>query len=178
MFDWLKKKHRQQSNIPDHAALTPQSVTRSYEIFADYFQFYLWDEGKQPDAPTDYTEEDSKCRVKAAPFVVVILPARNMSVPVEVEIADAAPTLAFESWDHIAEASIALPSGRLEIHECTGGSIDVLPVMPGTYRMRAYFGGLDSLSDDALDGDDQYRIFLWPAPFAPVAVLKQYMDPR
>jgi len=108
---------------------------------------------------------------------VVIQPSRNMTVPVEIEVSDVPPTLAFENWDHVAEASIELPSGRLEIHECTGGSIDVLPVAPGTYRVRAYFGGLDTLSDDGLDGDDQYSIFLWPAPFAPIEILKQYVDP-
>ena len=132
----------------------------------------------RPEAPTDYTEEDTRRRIKAAPFVVVIQPARNMAVPVEVEVSDAPPALELEGWDHVAEASLELPSGRLEIHECTGGSIDVLPVRPGTYRARACFGGLDTLSDDGLDGDDRYRIVLWPAPFAPVDILKQYKAPR
>lgn len=153
-------------------------MNRRYDIFADYFQFFLWDEGKRPDAPTDFTDEDIKRRVKAAPFLVVIQPARNMTVPVEVEVTDGPPALLVDDWDHIAEASLDLPSGRLEIHESTGGSIDVLPVLPGTYRARACFGGLDTLSDDGLDGDDRYRIVLWPAPFAPVEVLKQYEDPR
>lgn len=132
----------------------------------------------RPDAPTDFTDEDTCRRIKAAPFVVVIQPVRNMTVPVEVEVTDAPPALELENWDHIAEASLELPSGRLEIHECTGGSIDVLPVLPGTYRARACFGGLETLSDDGLDGDDRYRVVLWRAPFEPVEVLKQYEDPR
>jgi hypothetical protein len=151
---------------------------KRYEIFADYFQFYLWDEGERPEAPTDYTEEDIRRRIKAAPFMVVIQPVRNMDVPLEVEVAETSPALVLEGWDHIAEASIELPSGRLEIHESTGGSIDVLPLLPGTYRARAYFGGLNTLSDDGLDGDDHYRIVLWRAPFAPIEVLKQYAEPR
>jgi hypothetical protein len=153
-------------------------MNKHYEIFADYFQFYLWDGGRRPDAPTDYTDDDTKRRIKAAPFVVVILPARNTTVSVEIEVARDRPGLSFENWDHVVEASIELPSGRLEIHECTGGSIDVLPVEPGTYRVRAYYGGLNTLSDDGLEGDDHYRIFLWPAPFSPEEVLKQYDDPR
>jgi hypothetical protein len=150
---------------------------KRYEIFADYYQFYLWDEGERPEAPTDYTEEDICRRIKAAPFMVVIQPVRNMDVPLEVEVAETSPALVLEGWDHIAEASIELPSGRLEIHESTGGSIDVLPLLPGTYRARAYFGGLNTLSDDGLDGDDHYRVVLWPAPFAPVEVLKRYAEP-
>lgn len=178
MFDWLKRKGGEQADNPDQTDIVPQALKKRYEVFADYFQFYLWDEGKRPDAPTNYTEEDTKRRIKAGPFVVVIQPARNMTVPVEIEVADTPPTLAFAKWDHVAEASIELPSGRLEIHECTGGSIDVLPVAPGTYRVRAYFGGLDTLSADGLDGDDRYSIFLWPAPFTSIEVLKQYADPR
>ncbi len=70
------------------------------------------------------------------------------------------PPLALDDWDHVAEASIELPSGRLEIHECTGGSIDIIPVTPGSYRVRACFVGLDTLSEDWLDGDDHYYITL------------------
>ncbi|KTR07161.1 hypothetical protein NS365_04900 [Aureimonas ureilytica] len=152
-------------------------MIKRYRILADYHQFYLWDHGESPDAPTDYTEADTVLRIKAAPFVVVVQPERNMEVPVTVEIRDEAPEVALAAWDHVAEASLALPSGKLEIHECTGGSIDILTVPAGTYRVRAHHGGLRTLSDDGLDGNDHYRIVLWPAPFADIAVLKQYVDP-
>lgn len=148
-------------------------MSRHYEIFADYFQFYLWDAGKMPEPPTDYVEVDLRNRIKAAPFVVVIQPVRNMDVPVTLDLADAPPPLDLDAWDHVAEASLDLPSGRLEIHECTGGSIDILDVAPGSYRVRACFAGLGTLSADGLDGDDRYHLTLWPASAAPVEVLKQ-----
>ncbi len=153
-------------------------MIKRYNIFADYFQFYLWDHEENPDPPIDYTDEDTVHRIKQAPFVVVVQPERNMIVPVDVEIVRERPEPAFDVWDHVAEASLMLPSGKLEIHQCTGGSIDILTVPAGTYRVRAYYGGLGTLSDDGLDGDDHYRIVLWPAPFADLAVLKQYVDPR
>ncbi|GJE62118.1 hypothetical protein [Methylobacterium trifolii] len=153
-------------------------MIKRYSIFADYHQFYLWDHGASPDAPTGYTEEDTVRRIKTGPFVVVVQPERNMDVPVDFEITDAPPDLDLDAWDHVAEASLDLPSGRLEIHECTGGSVDVLAVSAGTYRVRTYHGGLGTLSEDGLDGDDHYRIVLWPAPVADLAVLKQYVDPR
>ncbi|AWN54827.1 hypothetical protein [Methylobacterium sp. 17Sr1-1] len=149
-------------------------MVRQYRIVADYHQFYLWDHGTSPDAPTDFTDADVARRIKAAPHVVVVQPERNMEVPVEIEVVSDAPPLDLDRWDHVAEASLALPSGRLEIHECTGGSVDVVPVTPGTYRVRVEHGGLGTISPDGLDGQDQYRIVLWPAPFAEVAVLKQY----
>lgn len=153
-------------------------MIKRYSIFADYHQFYLWDHGASPDVPTDYAEADLVRRIKTGPFVVVVQPERNMDVPVEVEITDEPPDLDLDAWDHVTEASLDLPSGRLEIHECTGGSLDVLVVSPGTYRVRTYHGGLGTLSEDRLDGDDHYRIVLWPAPLTNLAVLKQYVDPR
>ena len=149
-------------------------MLKRYEIFADYHQFYLWDHGESPSPAVDYSDEDVARRIKAAPHLVVIQPERNMSVPVEVEIADREPDWSPDAWDHVAEASLDLPSGRLEIHECAGGSVDILALAPGSYRVRALFGGLDTLSEDGLDGEDHYRLVLWPAPFAPVTVLKQY----
>ena len=149
-------------------------MRRRYEIFADYHQFYLWDHDESPSPAVDYSDEDVERRIKAAPHLVVIQPERNMSVPVEVEIAGEAPEPCLDDWDHVAEASLDLPSGRLEIHECTGGSVDILAVARGPYRVRACHGGLGTLSDNGLDGADHYRVILWPAPMAPVAVLKQY----
>lgn len=153
-------------------------MKRSYFVFADYHQFYLWDKEIAPDAPTDYTDVDIEKRIKTAPNVVVIQPERNMGVPVELEIAQCEPEPEFEPWDHVAEASLELPSGQLEIHECTGGSIDQINLQPGTYRVRAYYGGLSEISEDGLEGNDHYKLALWPAPSASVLVLKQFRGCR
>lgn len=153
-------------------------MRKRYQVFADYHQFYLWDHGESPAPPHDYTDDDVARRIKAAPSLVVIQPERNMDVSVELEIVSAAPKEALDEWDHVAEASLHLPSGQLEIHECTGGSLDILSVEPGPYRVRLYCGGLDTLSEDRLDGDDHYRLVLWPAPCMPVTVLKQYAGVR
>lgn len=149
-------------------------MKRAYSIFADYHQFYLWDKDVAPDAPTDYSDTDVERRIKSAPNVVVIRPERNMDVPVELEVVTTEPNSDFSQWDHVAEASLELPSGHLEIHECTGGPIDQINLSPGTYRVRAYFGALNELSEDGLDGNDHYRLVLWPASFAPTVVLKRF----
>lgn len=149
-------------------------MIRRYEVFADYHQFYLWDAQASPPTDLDFTQEDVESRIKAAPYLVVIQPERNMTVPVEIEVAAAAPDLDLGGWDHVAEASLELPSGRLEIHECTGVSLDVIALAAGWYRVQALFGGLTTLSEDALEGDDHYRLVLWPAPPADVVVLKQF----
>lgn len=138
----------------------------------------MQDHEAKPDAPTDYATEDTERRIKTGPFIIAVLPERNTDVPVEIEVLDQPPDLVLESWDHVAEASLDVPSGRLEIHECTGGSIDILPLPAGPYRVRVYFGGLGTPDEKRLDGDDHYRVVLWPAPHAGGAALKQYTDPR
>ena len=150
-------------------------TTHKFELFADYNQFYVWDAGADPNAPIDYTDEDVRNRVKVAPNVVVIQPMRNMTVPVELDVCSSDPGVDLARWDHVAECSLELRTGKLQVHECTGGPILDLSVAPGTYRLRAHFGDLGLLSEDGLEGDDHYKIVLWrdDAP-APLKILKQW----
>jgi hypothetical protein len=97
--------------------------SKKIEVFADYHQFYLWDRDTNPEAPVDYIDEDVLRRIKTGPNVVVIQPERNMEVPVEVEVHDADPGYIPDEWDHIAEASLHLPTGHLQVHECTGDAV-------------------------------------------------------
>lgn len=144
------------------------------DIFADYFQFYLWDKVADPSVAVDWTDEDVSNRLKAAPNVAIVSPVRNMTVPVAVELLGGSPDYPLDEWDHVAECSLDLPSGVLELHECTGGSIATLRVSPGIYRVRAYYGGLDTLSENGLEGEDRYLVTLWRAPLADLNVLKQW----
>jgi hypothetical protein len=147
------------------------------ELSADYFQFYLWDRGMTDQAPEEYTREDVRRRLKTGPHVVVIQPARNTTVPVTVEVHNAEPPYDPDSWDHIAEASLHLPKGRLQLHECTGGVAAELAVEPGWYRVRSFHGGLGTLDESGLEGEDHYLAVLWPAPLAEVSVVKQWQPP-
>ena len=46
-------------------------------------------------------------------------------------------------------------------------------VPPGTLRAMVIFTGLDTLSEDGLDGDDHYVVHLWPGESIGVTVLHQ-----
>src|SRR5881628_1770088 len=91
------------------------------QVFADYHQFYVQDGGVNPDAPTDWSDEDVAHRVKVASNVVVVCPVRNMCVPVEVEVVTVEPSVDLGEYDHAARCSLSLPKGCLQVHECTGG---------------------------------------------------------
>lgn len=146
---------------------------KSLTLFADYHQFYLWDPGMDPEAPTDYTEIDVTNRIKTGPNVLVIQPQRNDTVRVAVEVHNTEPPYNPEEWDHIAEASLHLPTGRLQVHECTGGAVADFNVDPGWYRARSFHGGFDTIDEGGIEGDDHYLIVLWPEPYAELVVIKQ-----
>lgn len=97
-----------------------------------------------------------------------------MNVPVVVEITDSEPDANLSAWDHVNECSLDVPSGRIVIAGCTDYFPDAarIELAPGSYRARLYYGSLDSLSEDGLDGDDNYKVVLWPAAPGPVQVLK------
>jgi hypothetical protein len=147
---------------------------KAVQVFADYHQFYLWDKGMTNLAPTDYTEEDVQRRIKVGAYVVVVQPERNMMVPVELEIHDSEPPFDNDGWDHIAEASLHVPTGQLQVHECTGGPVADFQVEKGWYRVRSFHGGFGTIATVGTDGADFYRVVLWPAPPADVKVIKQY----
>jgi hypothetical protein len=147
---------------------------RSFELFADYHQFYLWDRGMNPVAPEDYTETDVQHRIKTGPHVIVVQPERNMTVSVEVEIHDTEPFYEPGRWDHIAEASLHLSTGHLEVEECTGGTVAKFHVEPGWYRVRSFHGGLGTIDETGLEGNDHYCVVLWPALADEIRVLKQW----
>lgn len=147
-----------------------------FEVFADYHQFYLWDRGMNPEAPVDYDDNDVERRIKTGLHVVVIQPGRNTTVPVEIEIHDSEPAYVVDDWDHIAEASLEIPTGQLEVHECTGGPVAEFAVTPGWYRVRSFHAGLGTIDDGGLSGCDRYRVVLWHALPAELRVLKQWTN--
>lgn len=172
---------------------TPSGVSASYayRIFADYHQIYLEDsqavqagagEGEVPDQQVTAIDtlvgqllspEAKARRVGVAPGVVAILTARNATVLLSVEVVSHPPSDDWRGWDRVVEASLDLPSGCLVVH----GVSDYFPaaprisLAPGTYRVRAYYGGLETVSSDALEGADHYKVVLWPAPAAQPVVL-------
>jgi len=149
---------------------------KQFKVFADYRQFYLWDAGMSPSAPEEYSDEDVKYRIKTGPHVVVIQPERNTTVDVTLEIHSKAPAFDPADWDHIAEASLHLPKGRLQVHECTGKAVANFKVEPGWYRIRSFHGGLGTISTDQLEGGDRYLVVIWPAKRAALRVIKQWQS--
>jgi len=154
-------------------------LRHAFDLFADYFQFYIEDAAAEvsPDEAGDaWTQEAIRNLLAPVRGSVRIGTVRNTTVPVELRVEAEEPATALDDYDHVAEASIDIPSGRLVI----AGNSDYWPdapridLAPGSYRVRVLYRGLATVSDDGLAGDDSYALVLWPGQPAPVRVLKRY----
>ncbi len=150
----------------------PTSI--EFAIFADYFQFYLQDEIANENFGDKWTDEAVDRLLAPAQYSLGIGTMRNDVVPVALSVHPEAPPEDFHEWEMVNECSITIRSDTLIVAGCT----DFLPdarrvrVTPGTYRVRVSYTGLENLSEDGLDGDDFYRVQLWPAPLAELSVRK------
>lgn len=147
----------------------------NYELFADYHQIYLQDAQAVGDLSDSWTAEASENYLAVAPGTIGIGTARDMTVPVKVEVRDAAPDDNYDAWDQVNKCSINVPSGRIIIAGCTDYFPDAerIEVAAGCYRARIYYGNLEALSEDGLEGDDHYRVVLWPGEPTEPKILKK-----
>ena len=145
-----------------------------FDVFADYYQFSLEDEQSGADLSRSWTEKAVRDLIAVTSGAIGIGTVRNMSVLVSVEIHDSQPEEDESRWQHITECSITVRSGRLIL---LGN--DYLPnaprikVKPDTYRARVYYGGLNTISDDGLDGEDFYKVVLWSGQSSEPKVIKR-----
>ena len=131
-------------------------MTKRFEftLLADYFQFYLQDEDVTGDLSDSWTEEAVNRLLAIAPGTIGVGTARNMIVPVEIEISDVEPNEETDAWDQVNECSLEVQSGRIVVAGCTDYFPDAarIDVAPGFYRARIYYGNLNLLSNDGLEG--------------------------
>ena len=151
-------------------------ISYTLNLFADYHQFYLQDEQAETDTPDDWGKQLTTQMIAVDPGIVGICTARNMEVPVRVDLLDTRPDDDFDRWDHVAEVSLDASSGQIVIAGCVDYFPEAkrLPVSPGSYRVRVYYGGLNTLREDGLDGEDHYHVVLWPEKHRSPEVLKKW----
>lgn len=148
---------------PVSAGAAMLKVLYQGNLFADYFQIYLRDEA-HPILPDRYTDEEIARYLMAGPHAVILRTARNMTVPIRVEWHDKQPAIDLDAYQHIVEARFDCPSGQLVL----AGLTDYDPAAPrlsvkaGPLGVRASLSGLDTLSENGLDGHDHYLMQLWP----------------
>ena len=151
------------------------STSHTLTIWAEYHQIFVRDEEAEEDIPDEWGKQLVEDMIAVAPGIVGIGTARNTRVPVQIGVFSTQPDDDFTEWDQVVEATIEVPSGQLILAGPSDYLPDAqrLPVTSGVYRIRVYYSGLDTLSDDGLKGNDRYQIFLWADEESPLKILKR-----
>jgi hypothetical protein len=135
------------------------------DLFADYFQFYVQDEKVDGSLSDDWNQETLDRLLALGPGTITIGTARNMTVPVTIKLFDKEPDMLSElgTIGQINECDLETSSDTLVVAGCTDYLPDAMriKVNTGIYRARIYYGNLDEISEDGLEGDDFYEIHLW-----------------
>jgi hypothetical protein len=142
------------------------------EILVDHGQIFLHDcafDFREVELDLLYNEESSDRHLGVAPDVLAIFTAKwHGIVSLDLIVRSDPPDDAFADWVNVAEASLDLPTGCVVALAPESSSEDGLRVkLPsGMYRARVYAGGIDTVDEYMMEGQDHYRVALWPAPFA------------
>jgi hypothetical protein len=151
------------------------------ELFADYHQIHLFDDGSTADLGEAWTDQAVLDRLAAAGDAMAVGTSVNVNVDVTVEVLAAAPPDDHAGFDHVVEASLRIRSGRLVIMGCTDYEPDAarLPVPAGEIRIRAASSNLAEAQRLGIDSDEspatmeRLRLQIWPAAPSDPVVLKR-----
>ena len=149
--------------------------TLYFDIFTDYFQFYIQDESVDGINGKSWTPDACKRSLAVEKGTVGIGTVRNMDAGVAVEIHKAMPEQNYIAWDYVVECGLEVPSGYLVIAGCTDYFPDAkrIKLPKGQYRVRVYYGAQNDISEDGFDGNDHYLIKIWPSTDASIIIIKQ-----
>ncbi|HEX8552368.1 MAG TPA: hypothetical protein VF681_12540 [Abditibacteriaceae bacterium] len=150
-----------------------------FTLHAEWNQIYLEDAACPVEATADpdfWDETAMRDGMANAQTIVAVGTVRHGEVVVSVAIRSEAPTDDIEQWDHVVDAALTIPSGRLRVRG--GGDApeasEVIHVTPGVYQLRAFYGNLDVEDIDSANGDDFYNVVLWPSEWREREVIKRF----
>ncbi len=141
-------------------------------FFTEYYQFYILDsETKAQTNAADFWNTDAdKRKLAIGESLLGVTVARYAEIKVEVKILSSEP-IEDDSADHVVETSLNLPSGLLQIKDCTSyDTVLALNLEKGTYRVRISSFKLWTVKGD--EGDDYYVVEIWKANISETVILK------
>jgi hypothetical protein len=157
-------------------AVATDVASHRFTIFADHFQFVLMDESSKDDFSSIWTDESLRQMLAVGKMAVCPGTLRNVEVEVEVRIEDREPTIDLSVFDHIAEASLDVPSGKLAVMGSTGYLPDAprIEVAPGTYRVLSLASGVETIKTEWEPAEDKYIVYLWPGAHQKPRLVKHW----
>jgi hypothetical protein len=116
-----------------------------------------------------------KRRLAVLPGMIAVGTTSQMTVPVQIQVSHDRPKEDLSKWDAVVESGIVTPSGVLFLKGSGDAFGERIEVASGCYGARVYYGG-QGTSD--LEGNDYYKIVLWPLFQYSVRVLKRWKAAR
>ena len=135
-----------------------------FTIYTDHLQFYVEDVEATPDYASIWFPDPKIEHLATAPGLISVGTARWADTTIEVEVLEHPPSPAPEAWDRIVECSLDVPSGQIRIYSPLddANTARTMSLAPGTYRVLVQYGGIDEVDEYTQEGDDHYRLTLWP----------------
>ncbi|MFE9797191.1 hypothetical protein ACFYRL_36390 [Streptomyces goshikiensis] len=155
------------------------------ELFADYFQIHILDEDSDADFSDVWTQQTVEDGLGVADGGLAIGTDVNFTVAVAVHLLADRPDDDSDDFDHVVEASLSLPSGRLVVLGCTD-DVDTaarFDMPSGWIRIRASRRGLaaaafpDPDCEDEPEDTEEIRLQAWPAPHSEPHITKRWARP-
>ncbi|WP_399940554.1 hypothetical protein ACGH52_17820 [Streptomyces sp. BBFR25] len=160
---------------------TPTELT----LFADYFQIHVCDAEGDGDLSDAWTKQAIADHLAVAEDALGIGTVVNVNVAVTVVVLPQEPSDDSSAFDHVVEAGLHVPSGRLMVMGCTdyGPDAPTFEVASGWNRVRVSQSNLaraaqaDIDSDESPETTEKIRIQVWAAPERPATVIKRWHHP-
>jgi hypothetical protein len=157
-------------------------ISAELELFADYHQIHLFDDGSATDLADAWTNETVLDDLAVAADAMAVGTTVNVNVAVTLEILDSAPEDDSAEFDHVVEGSLQVSSGRLVIMGCTDYEPEAarFGVAPGPVRVRVARSNLAEAERLGIDSDndpatmERLRLQVWPAPHDDRVVIKRW----
>jgi hypothetical protein len=147
--------------------MIPQS---NFTLFADYHQFYLFDDDVQPPYPETVSDDHIAQGFQCAANLVAIYTGVAADVSVAVSVAPREPEVDLSAWDQAFRCHINAPSGRLVLAGCT----DFVPSCPRISVPAGCCGMLVCARGIGKEEREEYHISVWSGTFAPPLLLKRH----
>ncbi len=169
----VKEAFQQELNLMEEQKKIIEQHNLSF--FTEYYQFYILDsETKaQTDTPDFWNDEAGKRKLAIGEGLLGVTVAKYAEIKVDVRVLSSEPTE--DSYaDHIVETSLNLPSGVLQIKDCTSyDTVLELNLEKENYRIRISSFKLWTVENDK--GDDYYVVEIWKSEVAETVILKEYV---
>jgi hypothetical protein len=151
-------------------------VNHKFSFSSSHHQFYICDKASPLETGDDdfWTTEAFDSKLAVGKGMLGVKTASYSRCRGELIVLDGKnDNTDYGQYDHIVEGCLQVSSGILQLLDCSGRKVQLqINIDPGAYRVRIYSSNFASVIDE--DGDDLYRIEVWPSEQLDRLVLKQY----